>query len=76
MTGTIVKAERKQIGIEILWEGDKTPTRYRHDNCVNPVEDAIDMLDGRGVRLGMRVERLPEHRFRLTGEAAEERRTE
>lgn len=66
--GTIVKAERRQIGIEILWDGDKAATPYRHDQCVNPVDDAVDMLDGRSVRAGMRVERLPEQKFRLTGE--------
>jgi hypothetical protein len=69
MTGTVVKASRRQIGIEIAWDGDDRPSRYRHDECVNPADDATDMLDGRGVRVGMRVESLPEHRFRLTGEA-------
>jgi hypothetical protein len=66
--GTIVKAERRQIGIEILWDGDLAAAPHRHDQCVNPVEDATDMLDGRGVRAGMRVQRLPEQKFRLTGE--------
>jgi hypothetical protein len=66
-TGTIVRAWRRQIGILILWDGDAAPTPSRHDAAVNPLDDAIDMLDGRGVRVGMRVEELPEGRFRLTG---------
>jgi hypothetical protein len=50
---------------------DTAPTPSRHDSCVNPLDDAVDMLDGRGVRIGMRVEELPEGRFRLTGESVE-----
>jgi hypothetical protein len=42
---------------------------YRHDDVVNRVDDMTDMLDGRGVRVGMRVEQLPKRRLRLTGEA-------
>jgi len=67
-TGTIVKAARKQIGIEILWDGDRVATPYRHDDCANPVDDMIDMLDGFGVAPGMRVQMLPERRFRLIDE--------
>jgi hypothetical protein len=70
-TGTIVRAWRRQIGILILWDGDAAPTPTKHDSCVNPLDDAVDMLDGRGVRIGMRVEQLPEGRFRLTGESVE-----
>lgn len=79
-TGTVVKASRKQIGIEILWDGDERPTPSRHDHCVNGDADATDLLDGRGVRAGMRVESVREGKFRLTGEvvaveASEEPRT-
>jgi hypothetical protein len=31
MTGTVVRASRRQIGIEIAWDGDDRPSRYRHD---------------------------------------------
>jgi hypothetical protein len=64
-----IRASRKQIHILVLWDGDAEPLAYRHDDVVNRVEDMTDMLDGRGVRVGMRVERLPERRLRLTGEA-------
>ncbi len=67
-TGTITKAERRQIGIEIVWDGETTVSPYRHDECVNPVDDMIDMLDGFGVAAGMRVQMLPERRFRLLDE--------
>ena len=70
-TGTVVRAWRRQIGILILWDGHAAPTPSRHDRCANPLDDAIDMLDGRGVRIGSRVEELPENRFRLTGESIE-----
>jgi hypothetical protein len=68
-TGTIVRASRRQIGVAIVWDGDAHASAHRHNDCVNPVDDAIDMLDGRGVRVGMRVESVPEGRFRLTGES-------
>jgi hypothetical protein len=70
-TGTVVRAWRRQIGIKVLWDGDDHPSNYRHDDAVNPADDAIDMLDGRGIPLGARVEELPEGRLRLTGEIVE-----
>ena len=68
MTGTVVKAWRRQIGIEILWDGAARPTPSRHDHCVNGADGLTDMLDGRGVSVGMRVESLREGKFRRTGE--------
>jgi hypothetical protein len=76
VTGTIVKASRRQIGILILWDGAARPSDSRHDRCVNPADDAIDMLNGFGVRAGMRVESLPEDRFRLTGDVVQVEPTE
>jgi hypothetical protein len=69
--GTVVKASRKQIGIAVLFDGDESPAAYRHDDVINRVEGLTDLLDGRGVTVGMRVEsvRQPEGwRLRLTGE--------
>ncbi|HEY0875618.1 MAG TPA: hypothetical protein VGD94_19230 [Vicinamibacterales bacterium] len=67
--GTVVKASRKHIGILVVFDGDDRPTAYTHDDVVNRAEDMTDLLDGRGVRIGMRVESLPENKLRLTGEA-------
>lgn len=72
MTGTVVKANRKEIGILVLFDGDEQPVAYRHDDVINRVDDMTDLLDGRGVRVGMRVEEVREPdgpRLRLTGES-------
>lgn len=68
VTGTVIKASRNQIVILVQFDGDESPSAYRHDDVINRIEDMTDMLDGRGVRVGMRVESLPEGRLRLTGE--------
>jgi hypothetical protein len=69
--GTIVKASRKQINILVLFDDGDRPTPYRHDDVINRVAGLTDMLDGRGVSAGMRVEQLPESKLRLTGEVVE-----
>ena len=66
-TGTVIRASRRQIGIQILWDGDEWPSDYRHDDVVNRAEGMTDLLDGRGVSVGMRVESA-EGKLRLTGE--------
>lgn len=68
MIGTVVKANRKEIGILVLFDGDERAIHYRHDDVINRIDGMTDMLDGKGVRVGMRVESLPENRLRLTGE--------
>lgn len=64
------------MAVLVLFDGEEKPTPFRHDDAVNPVDDVIDLLDGRGIPLGARVEELvppgvgelPGRRLRLTGE--------
>lgn len=70
-TGTVIKASRKQIGILVLFDGAEEASAYRHDDVINRAEGLTDLLDGRGVSVGMRVEEVRDpsgRKLRLTGE--------
>jgi hypothetical protein len=61
--GTVIKANRKQIGILVLFDGEDEPKASRHDHVINRLAGMTDLLDGRGQgrdagRGGARARRL------------------